>query len=187
MQNEMKIYTKTGDKGQTKLGDGSTVDKTDLRLDAFGTLDELNAHIGYLRDTVNLKRDFLLQIQNYLFELGAYYANPSGTVDDKKTNQKVIDLEKEIDAMNDELPELRNFIIPGGHPWVSLTHICRTVTRRAERRTVELFKEESATNYYLFSYINRLSDFFFVLGRYFALKLGVEETIWKPENDESSK
>lgn len=181
----MKIYTKVGDKGSTNLGDGSTVQKTNLRLEAFGTVDELNAHIGLLRDMISSKKEFLLQIQKYLFEIGAYYANPSGNIDDKKLNHKVVELEAEIDSMNDGLPELRNFIVPGGHPTISQAHICRTVTRRAERKTIALFEEINSMQYFLMAYMNRLSDYFFVLARYIANENGIKETIWTPDNEGS--
>ncbi len=177
----MKVYTKKGDKGETSLGNGSTVTKTNLRLEAFGTVDELNAHIGLLRDESDYKNDFLLDIQKYLFELGSYYANPDQNIDDKRLSHKVAELEAEMDSMNDELPELTNFIVPGGNKAVSLSHICRTVTRRAERKTVAIFEEESELSYFLLAYMNRLSDFFFVLARFIGHKMGAKETIWKLE------
>ena len=180
----MKIYTKTGDQGQTSLLGGERVPKSHLRIDAYGTVDELNSYVGLLRDQeVNQSRSKLLKdIQDRLFTIGADLATPSGKTKVKKPDlhQEDIEiLEHEMDQMEIELPPLRAFILPGGHPSVSFAHLARTVCRRAERRAVEL-NESEAVNELLIQYLNRLSDYFFVLGRKMAQELQVEEVTWTP-------
>ena len=189
----MKIYTKTGDKGQTSLFGGTRVPKYHLRIETYGTVDELNAHLGLLRDQPmkeNISK-VLLKIQNELFTVGAMLATPtekavlkSGknrlsintiTVDD------VIFLEHEIDTMEQSLMPLSNFILPGGHPTVSICHIARCVCRRAERLIV-LLHEEEGVDEQLLSYLNRLSDFLFVLARKLSHDNGIEETPWAPSD-----
>jgi len=188
----MKIYTKTGDKGQTSLFGGSRVLKSDLRIESYGTVDELNANIGLLRDNLtkkSLKND-LLKIQNQLFTIGSMLAtNP-----DKKTlksgkdrlniplitTKDVFYLEHQIDKINTNLPKMTHFIIPGGHPLVSSCHISRTVCRRAERQVVAL-KENSFVENVIIEYLNRLSDFLFVLARKLTLIHKAEEVLWIPK------
>lgn len=180
----MKIYTKTGDKGKTSLFGGTRVDKSHLRIDAYGTIDELNAHLGFLRDQVQNENDsdVLNKIQDQLFTIGALLAS-----DPEKKKMKLPDLkeedvfflELEIDKIEEELPELKNFIIPGGHPVVSAAHIARTVCRRAERAIV-LLSVNSPVDAMLLEYINRLSDYLFVLGRHLAKELKVNEIAWRP-------
>lgn len=188
----MKIYTKTGDKGLTSLFGGSRVLKSDLRIESYGTIDELNSNIGLLRDNltqVSLKNN-LLKIQNQLFTIGAMLAtNP-----DKKTlkngkdrlniptinSKDVFYLEHQIDKLNANLPEMTHFIIPGGHPIVSSCHISRTICRRAERSIVAL-KENSFVENAIVEYINRLSDYLFVLARKLTLIYKAEEVFWIPE------
>jgi len=188
----MKIYTKTGDKGLTSLFGGARVLKSDLRIESYGTIDELNANIGLLRDNLtkeSLKND-LLKIQNQLFTIGAMLAtNP-----DKKTlksgkdrlniptinSKDVFYLEHQIDKLNANLPEMTHFIIPGGHPIVSSCHISRTICRRAERTIVAL-KENSFVENAVVEYINRLSDYLFVLARKLTLIYKAEEVLWIPE------
>ena len=180
----MKIYTKTGDQGITSLLGGVRVPKSDLRIDAYGTLDELNSYVGLLRDQeVNKKRSELLKsIQDRLFTIGADLATVPGKDKVKKPDllpEDVEVLEKEMDAMDAELPMLTSFILPGGHTAVSFCHLARTVCRRSERIVVELASEEQVSGLVI-QYLNRLSDFLFVLGRKMAQELEVEEVTWKP-------
>ena len=182
----MKIYTKTGDQGITSLLGGTRVPKSDLRIDAYGTVDELNSYMGLLRDQeVNADRaDFLKEIQDRLFTLGADLATVPGKDKVKKPDLHAEDitlLENEMDQMNTDLPPLRAFILPGGHTAVSFCHLARTVCRRAERIVVELASYEEV-NGLVIQYLNRLSDYLFVLGRKMAQELQVEEVTWTPRN-----
>lgn len=179
-----RIYTKTGDRGETALFGGKRVPKSHLRVDAYGTTDELNAFIGLLRDGLRDEsvRNALSAAQNNLFAVGAHLASdpeknpapPGISPDDIEW------LEKDMDAMESGLPPLRNFILPGGHPSVSHCHLCRTVCRRAERLVVALQMAEEPVDEIVLKYMNRLSDWFFVLGRKLAADLNAEEVIWKP-------
>ncbi|GAA3988694.1 cob(I)yrinic acid a,c-diamide adenosyltransferase [Hymenobacter antarcticus] len=179
----MKIYTKTGDKGLTSLIGGTRVPKSSLRIECYGTVDELNSHIGLVRDQdINAtRRPLLKEIQDRLFTIGSALA-----ADPDKSKMKLPDLhaedvtllEDEMDRLNADLPELRAFILPGGHPAVSHTHVARCVCRRAERLTIHL-GEESFVAELVVVYLNRLSDFLFVLSRAMAHELGVEEVTWK--------
>jgi len=181
----MKIYTKTGDKGQTGLIGGRRVSKADLRIDAYGTVDELNSWMGLVRDqAVNTNRkDFLKEIQDRLFTIGSELAtDPDKTV--KRAMPAIIPedvtlLEDAMDAMDAELPELRAFVLPGGHQAVSFCHLGRTVCRRAERLVIAL-NQESPVDDLVLQYINRLSDYLFVLSRKMAQELGSEEVAWQP-------
>jgi cob(I)alamin adenosyltransferase len=182
-----KIYTKTGDQGHTSLFGGLRLQKNHDRIEAYGTVDELNAHLGYLRDLLSENPDFsdqinqLLWIQRKLFNMGSILATEPG----KDLPVKDFDLsaitflESAIDQMEAVLPELKNFIIPGGHPLVSYCHIARNVCRRSERRVVTLFDKES-NNEYLLIFLNRLSDYLFVLSRIIGHTIQAEETVWKP-------
>lgn len=175
----MKIYTKTGDKGQTGLYSGKRLSKAHIRVEAYGTVDELNSFVGLLRDnlTDNDLRDRLLAQQNLLFALGAAMADDRPGQAYQLPENAATDLEQHMDEMNEALPKMTHFILPGGHPTVSHTHLCRTICRRAERRTVEL-AESVEMDEGIVIYLNRLSDWFFVLGRFVSLKLGVEEVKW---------
>jgi cob(I)alamin adenosyltransferase len=180
----MKIYTKTGDTGKTSLLGGKRVYKSDLRIDAYGTVDELNSYIGLLKDqAVNGKRGELLkEVQDRLFTIGATLATEPGKENVKKPDLHEEDLElleKEIDAMESALAPLRHFILPGGHQVVSFCHIARTVCRRTERCVIDLMQVEHVDEI-IVKYLNRLSDYLFVLGRLIAQELGVEEVTWKP-------
>ncbi|WP_268036253.1 cob(I)yrinic acid a,c-diamide adenosyltransferase [Algoriphagus sp. PAP.12] len=180
----MKIYTKTGDQGKTSLLGGERVPKSHLRIDAYGTVDELNSFVGLLRDQqINESRsEILKEIQDRLFTIGADLATPAGKDKVKKPDLLPEDielLEKEMDQMEEQLPALKAFILPGGHQAVSFAHLARTVCRRAERRAVELGAEEDV-NSLVIQYLNRLSDYFFVLGRKMAQDLQVEEVTWSP-------
>jgi len=180
----VKIYTKTGDKGTTSLIGGTRVSKAHLRINTYGTVDELNSFIGLLRDQpVNESRkDLLKEIQDRLFTIGSHLA-----MDYEVSKRQLPDLlptdvtrlETEMDAMDATLPELRHFILPGGHQSVSFAHLARTVCRRAERMIVELNAEEEVEDHIII-YMNRLSDFLFVLSRKMALELGIDEVKWFP-------
>jgi cob(I)alamin adenosyltransferase len=184
MTKEFKIYTKTGDDGSTGLVGGSRVRKNDIRLEAYGTVDELNAATGLLRSMpINeAEKRLLITIQNKLFNIGsrlasdekgdAYTAPLSITDDDIKL------LETAIDSYETELPELRNFILPGGDLASAQCHVVRTVCRRAERRVID-FSGQQPAHYNTIKYLNRLSDLFFVLSRKLAADNGTRETGWE--------
>ncbi len=178
-----RIYTKTGDKGETALFGGRRVPKSHLRVDAYGTIDELNSFIGLLHDALEepSTRALLEQIQHRLFSIGANLASDPAShpapVDLALSDIEI--LENSMDTMDAGLPELKNFILPGGHPTVSLCHVCRTVCRRAERLVVALHHSEAVEELVL-QYLNRLSDFFFILARYLAHQAGIQETVWVP-------
>lgn len=180
----MKIYTKTGDSGTTSLFGGKRVSKADIRINAYGTVDEVNSWVGLLRDQeVNTGRtDALLQIQDRLFTIGSTLATEPGNSKVKIPalgEEDVTFLEGAIDQMETELPPLRSFILPGGHPAVSFCHLTRTVCRRAERLVIDLATAEPVDPLVI-KYLNRLSDYFFVLSRQMAAELGVTESPWHP-------
>lgn len=181
----MKIYTKTGDKGTTALFGGKRVSKADLRIDTYGTVDELNSWIGLLRDQdVNSKRrDFLIDIQDRLFTIGSILATEPGNTKVKIPALSLDDvhaLEKSIDLMDSELPPMKSFILPGGNQAVSFCHITRTVCRRAERLVIALHGNEPV-DAIVIQFLNRLSDYLFVLSRKMASELNVADTPWKPK------
>jgi cob(I)alamin adenosyltransferase len=178
-----RIYTKTGDKGETSLGDGTRVAKDALRVDAFGTVDEANAAIGVARLATKGKLDGMLAcIQNDLFDLGADLCVPETTKTAKSrlriADTQVVRLEHEIDAMNKELKPLESFVLPGGSTASAHLHLARAIVRRAERLMVELAKDEKVGAPAL-RYINRLSDHLFVASRYANAK-GARDVLWKP-------
>lgn len=179
----MKIYTKTGDVGETALFGGRRLAKHDLRIEAYGTVDELNSWVGLLRDVLENEssKNWLTLIQERLFTLGSMLAadpcNPKLKLLDI-TEADVEQLEQAIDEMDEHLVELQYFILPGGHQYVSYCHIARTVSRRAERLVVALHHEEPVDAIVL-KYLNRLSDFLFTLARKTAHDLKVEEIAWK--------
>lgn len=181
----MKIYTKTGDKGQTSLIGGRRVSKADSRIDSYGTVDELNSWIGLVRDQPanTSRRDLLKEIQDRLFTIGATLATDPEKVIRKPIPDIIPEdislLENAMDQMDAELPELRAFVLPGGHPSVSYCHLARTVCRRAERLVIAL-NEESPVDELVIQYLNRLSDYLFVLSRKMAQDLNAEEVAWKP-------
>ena len=180
----MKIYTKTGDSGQTSLVGGTRVSKTELRIEAYGTVDELNSYVGLLRDQAinNDRKDILKEIQDRLFTIGSILAS-----EPEQTKKRIPDLhesdiellEKEMDKMDESLEPMRFFILPGGHQSVSFGHLARTVCRRAERITLRL-AQETEVNDLVIKYLNRLSDYLFVLCRMMIKDLNIEEISWKP-------
>lgn len=180
----MKIYTRKGDTGQTALFGGTRVPKHHIRIEAYGTVDELNSFIGYLAGHKEVMpfNSILRQVQDRLFTLGSNLA-----ADPAKGNlvlpdildEDILLLEQEMDRMETGLPELRNFILPGGDPVVGLCHIVRTVCRRAERQVVALAEQEEVPEI-MVRYLNRLSDYFFMLARRLAQDIGSEEIAWKP-------
>jgi cob(I)alamin adenosyltransferase len=180
----MKIYTKTGDKGTTALFGGKRVSKADLRIETYGTVDELNSYIGLLRDQgVNGKRkSALVEIQDRLFTVGSILATEPGNTKVKVPSLLETDitfLEKEIDGMEALLPPMKSFILPGGHQSISFCHVARTVCRRAERLVIALDAQEKV-NPLIIQYLNRLSDYLFVLSRKMTAELDADETPWKP-------
>lgn len=179
----MKIYTKTGDEGTTSLIGGIRVSKAHYRVEAYGTVDELNAHIGMVRDLdVNHSREALFQqIQSTLFVMGAILASDPHNEKVKTPQIKEEDvevLEKGIDEMQETLQPMRHFILPGGHMAVSTCHLARCVCRRAERLVVRLHEKEKVEPV-IFIYLNRLSDYLFVLARKVAQELNIQEILWK--------
>ncbi len=184
MGNSSKIYTKGGDKGQTSLLGGTRVPKYHDRIEAYGTLDELNSFIGLIRDQdINDHyKHILLRIQNNIFVaeswLAADKSESSAGLPDINP-EAITELENEIDQMNEALPELRSFILPGGHTVVSFCHIARTICRRAERLTIKLTEKYKVEDV-IIMFLNRLSDYLFVLARKLANDLGVDEVLWKP-------
>lgn len=181
-----KIYTRTGDKGDTALGNGARVAKYDVRVETYGTVDELNSFVGMARLNAPGDRDQALSlIQNDLFDLGADLCRPDMAADEtaeypplRIADAQVDRLESEIDVMNEQLEPLRSFILPGGSELSARLHLCRTVARRAERLAVAL-SEEGDTNPVAVRYLNRLSDWFFVAARH-ANNGGKDDVLWVP-------
>ena len=182
----IKIYTKTGDAGKTSLIGGTKVLKSDPRIESYGTVDELNSYIGLVSDYCNNEhaRSILKEIQDRLFTIGSELAcDPR-----KGTKMHIPDLhesdiellEKEMDKMDVELPQMKNFILPGGMPVVSFMHVARCVCRRAERCCVNLKEHDGSVAPLVIKYLNRLSDYLFMLGRYIGMKNNAPEIIWKP-------
>ena len=182
----LKIYTKTGDLGKTSLIGGTKVPKSHLRIESYGTTDELNSFIGLTADQLtdeHLKL-ILKEIQDRLFTIGSSLAcdpekEPLMKIPDLK-EEDVLLLEKEIDAMNEILLPMKSFILPGGHPAVSTAHIARCVCRRAERICVNMQEHDLFVDPLVIKYLNRLSDYLFVLSRYIAHILKVPEVAWRP-------
>lgn len=179
-----KIYTKTGDLGQTSLVGGSRIDKDDIKIEAYGSVDELNAWIGVLSDLPENKSriEVLKEIQDRLFTIGSDLASENekakGKIPDLH-DEDITFLESQMDKMETEIPALRAFVLPGGHLSVSYCHVARTVCRRAERQIIRLSKQEE-TNPLVIKYINRLSDYLFMLSRKITQETGSIEISWKP-------
>ena len=181
-----KIYTKTGDLGKTSLIGGTKVPKNNIRIEAYGTIDELNSFIGLTADqfTHEHSKTILKEIQDRLFTIGSSLACDP----DKESLLKIPDLkeeditllEKEIDGMNEVLSPMKSFILPGGHIAISTTHVTRCVCRRAERLCVNMKEHDLFVEPLVIKYLNRLSDYLFVLARFIGHQLGVEDIPWKP-------
>lgn len=179
------VYTKGGDTGKTSLIGGKRVSKCDDRLEAYGTIDELNANLGVLISLLENEKDklFILKIQHELFIIGAYLATDfqNENIASKAhgiTDEEIRKIEKAIDSIDANLPKLKNFVIPGGTTASAVAHVCRTVCRRAERQIVSI-QEEYPSIDDLLIYINRLSDYLFVLSRKINTEEGVDEQLWK--------
>jgi cob(I)alamin adenosyltransferase len=177
-----RIYTGGGDRGETSLGDGSRVSKLDCRIAAFGTVDELNSHIGVVlagappADFV----DVLTRVQNELFDVGADLSVPWGIADRLRVDDEVVGgLERDCDRLNADLPELRSFVLPGGNETAAQLHVARTVCRRAEREVLAA-ADEVEINPLVLVYLNRLSDLLFILARSANAAAGHDEPLWKP-------
>ncbi len=180
----LKIYTKTGDKGQTSLIGGTRLPKHHIRIETYGTVDELNSFIGLVRDSISEKELFnlLIEIQDRLFTIGSLLAaDPvKNKMELPKLNESdIVLLEKAIDKMNETLPEMKSFVLPGGHPTVSYCHIARCVCRRAERAVLKLAENEKVDEL-IYKYLNRLSDYLFILSRKLTQDLKANEIPWKP-------
>lgn len=182
----MKIYTKTGDKGTTSLIGGTKVPKSHLRIEAYGTVDELNSHIGLCKDLVTDQQaqEILLEVQDRLFTIGSSLAcdpikAPKMRIPDLKETDVEL-LEKEMDRMNEVVPPMKSFILPGGHTTLSQLHIARCVCRRAERCCVRLELESLEVEAIIIKYLNRLSDYLFILSRFAGHQLNIPEIPWKP-------
>jgi cob(I)alamin adenosyltransferase len=185
-----RIYTKVGDKGKTLLATGEKVSKFDERIEAYGTVDELNSAVGVLKDHLAQLGDSRVggllsqihHIQNELFDIGGELATPGPAlniqVQQVVTAESIARLEQEIDTLNAELPALMNFILPSGHPCVSFSHLARCICRRAERATFRLQAHQPVRNEVCI-YLNRLSDWLFVAGRAIGHKLGIQEVLWQ--------
>jgi cob(I)alamin adenosyltransferase len=182
-----KIYTRTGDKGTTRLVDGSCVEKFNPRVEAYGTVDELNSSLGVVRSTLAaysplMPLDSVLEkIQNELFNIGSLLATEKDETFKMLpliTEAQIEFLEKQIDQLTTELPELRNFILPAGHIVASHLHVSRTSCRRSERRSAEIAMKDDRYSLTL-QYLNRLSDYLFVAARWANLKMGFNEVLWK--------
>ena len=184
MPRKSKIYTGCGDNGSTGLCRGQRVPKTSIRIEAYGTVDELNAQLGVVlasRPAPELAT-VALQIQDELFQLGAQLCNPDHADENADSlgigNEQVVALETALDKLDEQLEPLKNFILPGGHPAAAQLHVARTVCRRAERATVKLGEVEPVGKYAI-SYLNRLSDLLFVMARYQNFSEGIAEQVWK--------
>lgn len=181
----MKVYTKTGDDGTTALIGGKRVPKYHLRIDAYGTVDELIAHIGVIRDFKKIDKhtkESLIEIQDRLMTCSAIMATDCDDCDVKipeMFNTDIVFLEKEMDTMDESLPPLTSFVLPGGHPAVSAAHVARCVCRRAERIALQV-QEEFAGARMVIKYLNRLSDYLFVLSRKLSKDFKAKEIPWAP-------
>ena len=182
----MKIYTKKGDTGETSLIGGVRVKKSNVRIHAYGTVDELNSVVGLVRDSSTNAAiiDQILEIQDRLFVIGSQLASAPGSKMKLPyiSPEDIANLERYIDAMNEELPELKSFILPGGDLAVSYCHLARTVCRRAERWVIEVDESEKVDPI-IIEYLNRLSDYFFMLSRKISLDNNANEIPWKPRLD----
>ena len=183
MANKSKIYTRTGDKGQTALVGGTRVNKWDTRLEAYGTIDELNSFLGWLLQMPEVEEEveLLRFVQNKLFVIGSYLATDVSFAELRDASKLKVDdvlrIEQRIDELDAQLPKITNFILPGGTQAASVAHICRTICRRAERRICELASQCSVDSN-LLSFMNRLSDYLFVFARFNNYKTSGNEIYW---------
>ena len=192
MMKENKVYTKTGDDGTTSLNSGLRVKKHHIRVAAYGSIDELNAWVGLIRDTTAdiIDREFLMLLQNHLMVLGTQLSTvreedlPTDFID-PINDPHILEIENEIDRISMDLPPLKNFVLPGGHTLVSYSHLARCVCRRAERHITELNANERVSPYVI-AFVNRLSDYFFVLSRKFSIDLDLNENKWIPKEKKRS-
>lgn len=180
----MKIYTKTGDKGKTSLFDGTRVLKNNIRVDTYGTVDELNSTIGVLISFLTQEKikDLLQTIQKDLLDIGSYFANPQENISESFAlylEERISEFEKTIDMYSSQLPELRNFVLPGGSTAGAFCHVARTLTRRAERKIITFSQVEKVDDIVI-KYFNRLSDLFFMMSRFVNSHEKVKEIIWTP-------
>ena len=194
-----RIYTKTGDQGGTMLASGDKISKAARRIEAYGTVDELNAWVGYLRDELKGESAFkdhwlqasLERVQNELFDLGSELATPTRSLRPDRqhllSEDDIRQLEIEIDQVNDKLPPLANFVLPGGHRANSVAHLARTVCRRAEREVVRLRLDEPDIRIETQMYLNRLSDWLFVMSRAVSQVLGCAEILWQQKRPTTPK
>lgn len=179
----MKIYTKSGDKGKTSLIGGKRIDKDELQVEAYGSVDELNSNLGLLVEYLTQKNDkeFILEIQNKLFIIGSQLAfdikSSNNLVLPSLDKNSIIKIENEIDLIESQVSKMTNFIIPGGSKIISICHICRSVCRRAERRVISLSKQTKIDSLIII-FLNRFSDYLFVLSRKIANDTGIEEILW---------
>jgi cob(I)alamin adenosyltransferase len=179
-----KIYTKTGDKGLTSLIGGTRLPKHHVRIEAYGTVDELNSHIGLLRDVISQEKThaLLINIQDRLFTIGSHLASDptkKGMNLPQVSEEDITDLEKAIDEITAQVPEMRSFVLPGGHVYISYCHIARCVCRRAERAVLKLAENEKVDPVHS-KYLNRLSDYLFMVSRWLVREMNVSEIPWKP-------
>jgi len=186
----LRIYTKTGDLGKTSLIGGTKVPKSHIRIESYGTVDELNSYLGLVNDlTQNISNNLIREIQDRLFTIGSSLAcdpdkEPLMKIPDLN-DEDIIALEKEIDAMHEVLPEMKSFILPGGHPSVSHIHVARCICRRAERVCVHMQQENIFIDPLVIKYLNRLSDYLFVFARFTAHEAAITEIPWKPRINKS--
>jgi len=182
----IKIYTKTGDLGNTSLIGGTKIPKSHIRIESYGNIDELNSYIGLVSDYLQgeAMKNVLKEVQDRLFTIGSSLAcdpeKETGMHIPDLKEEDIIFLEREIDRMNDTLSPMKHFILPGGHVVVSTIHITRCVCRRAERGVVNLLQHEEFVDPLIVKYLNRLSDYLFVLARYAGKQLGIAEVTWMP-------
>lgn len=180
----MPIYTKKGDRGKTSLGSGVKVWKDSMRVETYGTIDELNATLGVVRAQLGKKgyekylSEIVLQIQDDLFSIGAYLSNPANSELIKELSKRTVLFEKYIDEMMEKMPEITNFTVPGGTVVAAQFHVGRTICRRAERCLVRLVKKEKVDED-IIRYVNRLSDLLFTMNRFANFNENVKEVIWK--------
>lgn len=178
----MKIYTRKGDKGTTSLVGGTRVSKSDLRLEAYGTIDELMAHVGYYFDVYDSDNEHIIEIMDRLMTCSSLLASQDITLAKlpQIAQSDVDDLERWTDELLLELPDLTYFTLPAGSPALSYTHICRTVCRRAERAIIRCNEHQGEVPELVMAYVNRLSDYFYALGRFMGKKTSAREILWKP-------